>query len=157
VWLLSPLRSARLGCSLPARLAPSKTPEPKGPERRAVHSSRSKGPTGDPMMYRIAIAALAICLASPAVAQPAGWRPTGGWQCGPHVRITTAIDGSDGIDFYVTGAWFDNHYTLRRGQLYYNGVPCASFGFPFGPPPRVSSKQCVPDTKEAQPGDRICE
>jgi hypothetical protein len=119
-------------------------------------SSRSKAPTGDSMMYRIAIAAMAICLASPAVAQPAGWRPTGGWQCGPHVRITTSIDGRDGIDFFVTGAWFNNHFTIRRGDLYYNGVACAPFGFPFGPPPRVSSG-CVPDTKDVKPGDTICE
>jgi hypothetical protein len=104
----------------------------------------------------IAAAVLAI-LAFPAMAQSPGWRPTGGWQCGPHTQITTSTDGRDGIDFFVAGAWFDNHFTLRLGDLFYNGVPCTPFGFPFGPPPRVSSKECVPDTKEAQPGDRICE
>jgi hypothetical protein len=42
------------------------------------------------------------------------------------------------MDFYVVGAWFDNHFTLRRGDLYYNGVLCAPFGRPLdtilGPP-----------------------
>lgn len=32
-----------------------------------------------------------------------------------HVRIITSTDGRDGMDFLVIGAWFDNHYTLRRG------------------------------------------
>jgi hypothetical protein len=32
----------------------------------------------------------------------------------------------------VIGAWFDNHYTLRRGQLFYNGVPCAAVGDSVG-------------------------
>jgi hypothetical protein len=41
-------------------------------------------------------------------------------------------------------------------DLAHNGVPCTPFGFPLGPPPRVSSG-CVPDTGEAKPGDRICE
>jgi hypothetical protein len=44
-----------------------------------------------------------------------GWFVTGEWQCGPHVRIIASTDGGDGIDFLIIGAWFDNHYTLRRG------------------------------------------
>ena len=58
------------------------------------------------------------------------------WQCGPHVRIVASTDGRDGIDFFVVGAWFDNHYTLRRGQLFYNGVPCSVLGNPLGLRPR---------------------
>jgi hypothetical protein len=67
--------------------------------------------------------ALVLFMAAPAAAQAPqaapGWFVTGEWQCGPHVRIITSTDGGDGIDFLVIGAWFDNHYTLRRGQLYY--------------------------------------
>jgi hypothetical protein len=97
----------------------------------------------------------------PVWAQAPGWHPTGGWQCGPHVRIDASTDGRDGMDFFIRGAWFDNHYTMRRGQLFYNGVPCAQFGFPLGPPPRPASqvrpRECVPDTVDAKPGDVICE
>jgi hypothetical protein len=50
------------------------------------------------------------------------------------VRIIASTNGRDGLDFFVKGAWFDNHYTLRRGQLYYNGIPCAVFGNPLGEP-----------------------
>ena len=32
----------------------------------------------------------------------------------------------------VTGAWFSNNFTLRRGQLFYNGVPCTVIGDPLG-------------------------
>jgi hypothetical protein len=71
-----------------------------------------------------------------------GWFITGEWQCGPHVRIVTSTDGGDGVDFLIIGAWFDNHYTLRRGQLYYNGTPCAAFGNPIGgPAPRRESER----------------
>jgi hypothetical protein len=110
----------------------------------------------------ITIAALAICLASPAVAQSPGWHPTGGWQCGPHTQISTSVDGRDGIDFFVAGAWFDNHFTLRRGDLFYNGVPCAPFGSPFGLPPRLSkSEGCLPDIAENREalrnGAPVCE
>jgi hypothetical protein len=66
----------------------------------------------------------------PAPAQTPGWREIGYWQCGP-VRIITAGDGFGGIDFFVIAAWFDNHYTLQRGQLYYNGLPCIAYGDPF--------------------------
>jgi hypothetical protein len=71
-----------------------------------------------------------------------GWYITGEWQCGPHVRIITSTDGGDGIDFLIIGAWFDNHYTLRRGQLFYNAIPCAAVGNPIGgPAPRRESRQ----------------
>jgi hypothetical protein len=30
--------------------------------------------------------------------------------------------------FFVTGAWFDNHYTMRRGWIFYNGIPCVARG-----------------------------
>jgi hypothetical protein len=60
-----------------------------------------------------------------------GWRATGHWQCGP-VKIITSTDGFGALDMFVVGAWFDNHYTLRRGQLYYNGAPCIAVGQPFG-------------------------
>jgi hypothetical protein len=71
-----------------------------------------------------------------------GWHATGEWQCGP-VRVISSTDGQGGVDFYVQGAWFDNHYTLQRGMLYYNGVPCLQVGDPWLPlygPPRKSAR-----------------
>jgi hypothetical protein len=81
------------------------------------------------------------CVTSAASAQAPGWRPTGEWQCGPYVRIITSTDGRDGMDFLIIGAWFDNHYTLRRGQLYYNGNPCTLFGTPpWGSPIKLDER-----------------
>ena len=74
-------------------------------------------------------AALSLATIAPATAQ---WRPTGEWQCGPYVHILSSTDGFGGADFYVTGAWFNNHYTIQRGQLYYNGIPCVATGDPWG-------------------------
>lgn len=81
---------------------------------------------------------MAHALITPAYAQAPGWIPTGEWQCGPHVRVVVSIDGYGAMDFFVIGAWFDNHYTVRRGQLFYNAVPCAAVGnvWPPSPPPR---------------------
>jgi hypothetical protein len=65
--------------------------------------------------------------------------------------------------FSSKGAWFDNHYTIRRGQLYYNGIPCVGLGDPFGfgPPPRrkVKERGCVPDKADEPNPDNlpICE
>ena len=72
-----------------------------------------------------------------AQAQAPGWIPTGEWQCGP-VQVVVSIDGYGAFDFFVKGAWFDNHYTIRRGQLFYNGIACTSVGnvWPPQPPPR---------------------
>ncbi len=83
-------------------------------------------------MKRLLLATtLFACAVSTAPAQAPGWRITGEWQCGP-VKIITSGDGFGGIDFFVIGAWFDNHYTLRaNGQLFYNGVPCTVYGDPF--------------------------
>ena len=102
---------------------------------------------------------LALALLAVATSAHAQWRETGGWQCGPFVRVTTSIDGRDGIDFFVTGAWFNNHYTLRQGQLYYNGTLCTPFGYPFGPPRRVTKRQeCqVDDGAPRKPGIPTCE
>lgn len=67
-------------------------------------------------MKRLLLATIVFaCVTSAASAQAPGWRPTGEWQCSPYVRIITSTDGRDGMDFLVIGAWFDNHYTLRRG------------------------------------------
>ena len=77
---------------------------------------------------------MAHALITPAHAQNPGWIPTGEWQCGP-VRIVVSIDGYGAMDFFVAGAWFDNHYTVRRGQLFYNSVPCASLGNVWPPQP----------------------
>jgi hypothetical protein len=88
-----------------------------------------------PALARLVGAVVLILLALALVphSEAAGqWQPTGGWQCGPHVRITTSVDGRDGINFFVTGAWFSNNFTLRRGQLFYNGVPCTVIGDPLG-------------------------
>jgi hypothetical protein len=79
----------------------------------------------------ITIALLAATLAvGSAPGQSPGWEQTGGWQCG-FARVTTSNDGLGGIDFFVTGAWFDNHFTLRGDWLYYNGNLCTPFGLPF--------------------------
>jgi hypothetical protein len=79
-------------------------------------------------------AAVALMSPLPASTQEVapGWRATGHWQCGP-VRILSseAANGSAGLDFFVTGAWFDNHFTLIRDQLYYNGTPCMAVGYPW--------------------------
>jgi hypothetical protein len=88
------------------------------------------------MKYVLALCIL-VALTAAAHAQTPGWIPTGEWQCGPHVRIVASTDGLGGMDFFVVGAWFDNHYTVRRGQLFYNGTLCSVLGNPFGmPPPR---------------------
>jgi len=91
---------------------------------------------------------LAHALITPAYAQAPGWIPTGEWQCGPNVRIVVSIDGYGAMNFFVAGAWFDNNYTVRRGQLFYNSIPCASVGnvWPPQPPPRkkrVADKSCT--------------
>jgi hypothetical protein len=105
---------------------------------------------------------MAQCGVPVAKAQPVapGWTPTGEWQCGP-VRIITSTDGGFGIDFFVVGAWFDNHFTLRRGQLFYNGAPCVAVGSPIGgpqprrTPDRPSHPDCAPDVVGAR--ESICE
>jgi hypothetical protein len=92
----------------------------------------------------INIAALTFASTAPTQEIAPGWRATGHWQCGP-VRIITSqpINGSTGLDFYVIGAWFDNHFTLYQGDtLYYNGVRCAAVAYPWPrTPPRLNSKQ----------------
>lgn len=93
--------------------------------------------------YLIPVLALSLIAVQPAPAQQVapGWFAAGEWQCGPYVRIITSTDGRDGMDFLVIGAWFDNHYTLRRGQLYYNGIPCTLFGTPpWGPPIKLDER-----------------
>jgi hypothetical protein len=84
-----------------------------------------------------------VMLATSANAQAPGWIPTGEWQCGPHVRVVVSIDGYGAMDFFVIGAWFDNHYTVRRGQLFYNAIPCAAVGnvWPPSPPPRHQTQK----------------
>jgi hypothetical protein len=85
------------------------------------------------MRYATLILGLAIVLASTAAFAQSpgpGWFPTGEWQCGP-VRIIASVDGLGAVNFQINGAWFDNNYTLRRGQLYYNGMPCATLGRPL--------------------------
>jgi len=94
-------------------------------------------------------AVLAHALITPAYAQAPGWIPTGEWQCGP-VRIVVSSDGRESLDFFVIGAWFDNHYTVRRGQLFYNSIPCAAVGNVW-PPDRPRKRQTAD-----QPSDRRC-
>ncbi len=71
----------------------------------------------------------------------AQWTPTGEWQCGPYVTVTVSTDGVDGLDWFVRGAWFDNHYTLRRGQLFYNATPCMATGTVWPAFPRTRSNE----------------
>ena len=77
-----------------------------------------------------------------------GWMPTGEWQCGPHVRVIVSSDGLGGLDWFVTGAWFDNHYTVRRGQLFYNAIPCAAVGNVWPPQPPPRKKQIAKDNAD---------
>jgi hypothetical protein len=68
----------------------------------------------------------------PVWAQAPGWRPTGEWQCkGGLVRIISSTDGLGAVNFEIKGAWFDNHFTLRRGNMFYNGEPCFAIGDPM--------------------------
>lgn len=94
-------------------------------------------------MKRLALyAVMAHALITPAYAQAPGWIPTGEWQCGPHVRVVVSIDGYGAMDFFVIGAWFDNHYTVRRGALFYNGIACIPMGNVWPPsPPRKGAEQ----------------
>jgi hypothetical protein len=95
-------------------------------------------------MKRILLRSItALALTTSASAQAPGWIPTGEWQCGPHVRVVVSIDGFGAMDFFVQGAWFDNHYTVRRGQLFYNAIPCVSVGnvWPPQPPRRTTTKE----------------
>jgi hypothetical protein len=86
-----------------------------------------------------------------------GWTPTGEWQCGP-VRIITSVDGGFGIDFFVKGAWFDNHFTVRPGRLWYNGTPCVAIGNPIGgPQPRRPARACRLDGTDVDSGLPVCE
>ena len=103
-------------------------------------------------MKRLLLAtATTLALVTSANAQPPGWIPTGEWQCGP-VRIVVSIDGYGAMDFFVTGAWFDNHYTVRRGQLIYNAIPCASVGNVWPPQPPRKRQTATPEN----PSDRRC-
>jgi hypothetical protein len=73
-----------------------------------------------------------VALVSAARAQTPGWHPTGEWQCkGGIVRIISSTDGRGAVNFEIKGAWFDNHYTLRRGNMFYNGTPCITIGDPM--------------------------
>jgi hypothetical protein len=94
--------------------------------------------------------ATVLALVTSASAQAPGWIPTGEWQCGPHVRVVVSIDGYGAMDFFVVGAWFDNHYTVRRGQLFYNSIACASVGNVW--PPQPPRKRATVEN----PSDRRC-
>jgi hypothetical protein len=93
-----------------------------------------------------------IAIAGAAHAQAPGWIPTGEWQCGPHVRIVVSTDGRDGQDWYVRGAWFDNHYTVRRGQVFYNGIPCMATGDVWP----IVSRRIPRLSKRESPSDPRC-
>jgi hypothetical protein len=103
-------------------------------------------------MTRIALIALALTSlvwtsAAQAQSPGPGWVPTGEWQCkGGLVRIISSTDGLGAVNFEIKGAWFDNNYTLRRDQFYYNGEPCRTLGDPWAwmkePRRRTSSLSC---------------
>ena len=84
--------------------------------------------------------AMALALATSAGASPWLNIPTGEWQCGPHVKVVVSIDGYGAMDFHVIGAWFNNHYTVRRGALFYNGIACAAVGNVWPPQPPVRKR-----------------
>jgi hypothetical protein len=111
-------------------------------------------------------AVVATLGSSVALAQAPGWIPTGEWQCGPHVRIIVSSDGRESLDFFVIGAWFDNHYTVRRGQLFYNSIPCASVGNVWPPDrprkrqtatPEYSSDKRCNDSLSIEDREKYCE
>ena len=83
---------------------------------------RSKHPRGGACHAELATRALSI-VDHREKCRP-GWSYWNEWQCGPYVRIVVSIDGKGGTDFFVRGAWFDNHYTLRSNGLFYNGIAC---------------------------------
>jgi hypothetical protein len=79
------------------------------------------------------------------------------------VRIVVSIDGYGAMNFFVAGAWFDNNYTVRRGQLFYNSIPCASVGNVWPPqPPRKRqtagpSDQRCNDSLSPEDREKYCE
>jgi hypothetical protein len=108
--------------------------------------------------------ATVLALVTFANAQTPGWIPTGEWQCGPHVRVIVSTDGFGALDWFVVGAWFDNHYTLRRGGLYYNGISCAAVGNVWpNLPPRKKVRSSSPsdercnDTLRLEDREKYCE
>jgi hypothetical protein len=91
-----------------------------------------------------------LALTTPASTLTPDWIPTGEWQCGPHVRVIVSSDGLGALDWYVFGAWFNNHYTLRRGQLFYNAIPCAAIGNVW---PHIPRRGIVKDTDDDNQGE----
>ena len=104
------------------------------------------------MIRSLTMMAIVAAMVTPAGAQAPGWIPTGEWQCGPHVRVVVSIDGFGAMDFFVKGAWFDNHYTVRRGALFYNGIACAAVGNVWPPQPPRKRHVATPEN----PSDPRC-
>ena len=107
------------------------------------------------MIRSLTMMAIVAAMVTPASAQAPGWIPTGEWQCGPHVRVVVSIDGYGAMDWHVIGAWFDNHYTVRRGALFYNGIACAAVGNVWPPQPPPRKRQSARPTPE-HPSDPRC-
>jgi hypothetical protein len=103
------------------------------------------------LMFTAAILAASVLPGHAQFSVAPGWVATGEWQCGP-VRIITSqpANGSIGTDFYVIGAWFNNHFTLYQGDtLYYNGVPCQTIN--YRPLPRPRPQKHVQAQEEPEP------
>ncbi len=104
---------------------------------------------------------LLAAMTSCAKAAP-GWKQTGGWLCkGGSVTIIHSNDGRGAINFFIASAWFDNNYTLRGNDLYYNGELCRRFGRPFmdnfyaSPAPKRAMPEVAPECLDSD-GEYVC-
>ena len=103
----------------------------------------------------LATAAVLTVTATASAQSPGpGWVPTGEWQCkGGLVRIISSTDGLGAVNFEIKGAWFDNNYTLRRDQFYYNGTPCVTLGDPWA---WLKEPRQKPVASKDSPSDKRC-
>ena len=83
---------------------------------------------------------------------PAGYRPANG-NAAPMCGSSCPVMGARAWICFVIGAWFDNHYTVRRGQLFYNCIRRALLSAMCGH--RRSATQTA-NRQPEHPSDRRC-